>query len=142
MRDFADHLIALETARKSSPTESDALVVCSRLRPHLATLMGTIGFRALLSRALALAVEESPSLRTLRIKVDGSFEESQEPGAAGEGGAEKRSEGGVVLVAHLLGLLVTFIGEDLTLRLVREIWPKASLDGSGSDKGSKNAAPK
>jgi hypothetical protein len=142
MRDFADHLIALETARKSSPSERDALLVCARLRPHLATLMGTIGFRALLSRALALAVEESPSLRTLRIDADGSIEESPEPGAAGEGGSQKKSEGGVMLVAHLLGLLVTFIGEDLTLRLVREIWPKASLGASGTDKGSRNAAPK
>ncbi len=33
-------------------------------------------------------------------------------------------EGGVVLVAHLLGLLVAFIGEGLTLHLMREIWPK------------------
>jgi hypothetical protein len=45
----------------------------------------------------------------------------------------------VVLVAQLLGLLVTFIGEDLTLGLVREIWPKLSLDKSGFGKGSKNA---
>jgi hypothetical protein len=28
----------------------------------------------------------------------------------------------------LLGLLVAFIGEDLTLRLVREVWSKLSLD--------------
>jgi hypothetical protein len=56
MRNFAEHLIALETARKSSPTEvAGALLVCERLRPQLATLMGTMGVRALLSRALALA---------------------------------------------------------------------------------------
>jgi hypothetical protein len=28
----------------------------------------------------------------------------------------------------LLGLLVAFIGEDLTLRLVREVWSKLPLD--------------
>ncbi len=37
-------------------------------------------------------------------------------------------EAAVAITAHLLGLLVTFIGEPLTLRLVREAWPDASLD--------------
>ena len=32
-----------------------------------------------------------------------------------------------MVVAHLLGLLVTFIGEPLTLRLVRDAWPDASV---------------
>ena len=31
--------------------------------------------------------------------------------------------GAVVLVAHLLSLLVAFIGEALTLQLLVEIWP-------------------
>ncbi len=31
-------------------------------------------------------------------------------------------------MVHLLGLLVTFIGEPLTLALVREAWPDISLD--------------
>jgi len=34
----------------------------------------------------------------------------------------------VTLLAQLLGLLVTFIGEALTVRLVREVWPKVPLD--------------
>ena len=34
------------------------------------------------------------------------------------------TNGRVVLLAHLLGLLVAFIGEDLTQRLLREAWPK------------------
>jgi hypothetical protein len=33
-----------------------------------------------------------------------------------------------VLLAQLLGLLVAFIGKNLTLRLVGEVWPKAALD--------------
>jgi hypothetical protein len=35
---------------------------------------------------------------------------------------------GVVLVAQLLGLLVAFIGDNLTLRLVRDVWPTVSLE--------------
>jgi hypothetical protein len=38
----------------------------------------------------------------------------------------------------LLGLLVAFIGEDLTLRLVREVWPKLSLNNLDFGKGYKN----
>lgn len=37
-------------------------------------------------------------------------------------------EAEVVLVAHLLGLLIAFIGGNLTWRLVCEVWPNLSLD--------------
>ena len=137
MREFAKRLIAHESATKSGRTElTAALLVCDRLRPHLATLMGNIGFKALLSRALALAAAEIPSLLTLHINADGSFERAEGVGV------DRTPEGGVVLVAQLLGLLATFIGEDLTLRLVREVWPKAPFDKSDLGKGSKNAEPK
>jgi hypothetical protein len=39
-------------------------------------------------------------------------------------------EAAVGIIAHLLGLLETFIGEPLTLRLVREAWPDVSLGES------------
>ncbi len=137
MREFAKRLIAHESATKPGPTElTAALLVCNRLRPHLATLMGNIGFKALLSRALALAAAKSrrsspcTSMPTAHSSASGRSRRGQPP------------EGGVVLVAQLLGLLVTFIGEDLTLRTVREVWPKAPFDKSDPGKGRKNASPK
>jgi hypothetical protein len=54
-------------------------------------------------------------------------------------GPGKFLEGRIVLLAQLLGLLVAFIGEHLTVRLVSEIWPKFSL--SDLDKGEKNEKP-
>jgi hypothetical protein len=51
---------------------------------------------------------------------------------------DKIFEGRVVLLAQLLGLLVAFIGEDLTLRLVREVWPKLPLNNLDFGKGDKN----
>jgi predicted transglutaminase-like cysteine proteinase len=45
-----------------------------------------------------------------------------------------------LLLAQLLGLLVAFIGEDLTLRLVREVWPKLSLNDLDLGTGDKNEA--
>jgi hypothetical protein len=142
MRDFADRLIAYETrGNKSSETKTPAAcLVGEKLRPHLATLMGNVGFRALLSRALALANAEVPWLRAVRVKADGSFEELDELGAQVD--PDEIFEGRVVLLAELLGLLVTFIGEDLTLRLVREVWPKLSLNNFDFGKGDKNEKPK
>jgi len=83
MRDFAERLIAYETRenRSSETNTPAACLVGEKLRPHLATLMGNVGFRALLSRALALANAEVPWLRAVRVKADGSFEGLDELGA-------------------------------------------------------------
>jgi hypothetical protein len=142
MRDFAERLIAYETrGNKSSETKAPAaLLVSEKLRPHLASLMGKVGFRELLSRALALANAEVPWLRAMHVKADGSFEGLDKLAAHVD--PDEISEGRVVLLAQLLGLLVTFIGEDLTLRLVREVWPKLSLNNLDFGKGDKNEKPK
>jgi hypothetical protein len=142
MRDFAKRLIAYETREnKSFETKTPAAcLVGEKLRPHLATLMGNVGFRALLSRALALANAEVPWLRAVHVNADGSFEGLDELGAQVE--PDKIFEGCVVLLAQLLGLLVAFIGEDLTLRLVREVWPPLSLNNFDFGKGYKNEKAK
>ena len=88
--------------------------------------MGNVGFRALLSRALALANADVPWLRAVHVKADGSLEGLDELGAQVD--PDEIFQGCVVLLAQLLGLLVAFIGEDLTLRLVRDVWPKLSLN--------------
>ena len=132
MRDLAERLIAHETrANKSSGTRIPAAFpVGEKLRPKLATLIGDTGFRALLSRALARARAEVPSLRAVQVEGDGSlgglteFDAQADPAEA--------AEGRVVLLAQLLGMLVAFIGEDLTLRLVRDVWPKFSLNSLDS----------
>ena len=128
VRDLAERLIAYEAAgnKSSGKTTPAAVPVCEKLRPHLATLMGQTGFRALLARALARAEREVPSLRAVQVKADGSLEGSDE--LEGQVDPEEIFEGGVVLLAQMLGLLVAFIGEKLTLRLVREIWPKLLLN--------------
>lgn len=51
------------------------------------------------------------------MAADGSFE-----------GLEQGSDDAVLaVIAQFLGLLVTFVGEPLTLRLVRDAWPEASV---------------
>ena len=140
MRDFAERLIAYETrGNKSSETKPPAtFLVIEKLRPQLATYMGNTGCRALLSRALALANAEVPWLRAVHVKSDCSLEGLAEMEAQVD--PEEFAEGRVVLLAQLFGLLVAFIGENLTLRMVREVWPKLSLNDLdfGSIKGVKN----
>ena len=137
MRDFAARLIADETKGKKSSavTPPGSFPVVEKLRPHLATLMGNAGFRALLSRALALATAEVPWLRRVQVKADGSLVGWDDPAA--QLSPKEILAGRVVLLAQLLGLLVAFIGENLTVRLVREVWPKLSLKNSDVSNGAK-----
>jgi hypothetical protein len=129
IRDFARRLVAHEAARAEPPVASgsEAVRVCEKLRLPLSKLAGVAGFRSLMSRAMAMAKNEVPSLAAVHVGADGSLEgldppvHDQDTGAGGHAG--------VVVVAQLLGLLVTFIGEPLTLRLVRDAWPNASVGG-------------
>src|ERR1022692_3070860 len=106
MRDLAERLIAYETkGNKSSGTKTAGLfLVGEKLRLHLTALMGNVGYRALLSRALALANAEVPWLHAVHIKADGSFEGLDELGAQVD--PDEIFKGRVVLLAQLLGLLV------------------------------------
>ena len=126
MRDFADQLIAYETARTRSGTKIPvAFHICEKMRPHLAALMGSTGFSALLSRALAVAAAETPRLRAVRVGADGTLAGMDAPAAGGEP-ADLAAEG-ADLLAQLLGLLEGFIGGNQTLRILREVWPKLTL---------------
>ncbi len=124
LKQFARRLLSLEmeSSKPADVKNSAAFHVCEKLRVPLAKFMGTGGFRALLSRALALAGAEVLWLRTLQIKADGSFEGLDELEEKFKANAV--AEGEVVLVARLLELLITFIGPELTLRVVRDIWPE------------------
>jgi hypothetical protein len=128
MRHFAKRLTAYERRQKtpSETTTPPAFQVCEKLRVHLAIFMGSTGFRELLSCALPRANAEVPWLRTVHVRADGSLEGLEELNA--QCNPDELFEGGVVLVAQLLGLLTAFIGQTLTLRFVREVWPEVPLD--------------
>jgi hypothetical protein len=128
VRAHAGRLIAVEAARadpRVAPAGA-AVRVCEKLRLPLSRLAGVAGFRSLLSRALAMAKAEVPSLGAMQVQADGSF--ARLDGEGQDQDAVLAGEGGVAVVAHLLDLLVTFIGEPLTLRLVRDAWPDEPVD--------------
>ena len=95
-----------------------------------APLIGQVGVDALTGRTLYLAQRKYPWLVHTREPEQwkGPFAqivfclERQDPAVA--------TEAAGALFATLTGLLVTFIGEPLTARLLRKAWPDAFSDAS------------
>jgi hypothetical protein len=134
LRTAAERLLALDAAGKNAAAKLPAIArVSERFRLALSSLLGAAGFRALLARAVTLAKAEAPELKAVQVQADGSMEGLDLLGR--HDGKRRFSDGEVVLVAHILGLLVTFVGEALMLRVVNDAWPKAMLDDLDFAKG-------
>ena len=125
-RYLAQRLLNYEAVegKNSETRESAAFRVCAKLREPLITLAGVAGFRSLLSRALTLAKAEAPSLSGVQIAEDGSLQGLDE--LKPEIDTDQTMERGAILIAQLIGLLLTFIGEGVTLRMVQGVWPQAA----------------
>jgi hypothetical protein len=127
-------------AQHVGPAASAEEVAVAARRAHDALvrvsipLIGQIGVDALIGRALHLAQREYPWLGGTpesRGSNDGPFTEviarlaHQEPVVATEGAA--------AVFATYAELLVTFIGESVTTRLLRQAWPEAFSDTSAEE---------
>jgi hypothetical protein len=120
-RDLARNLVACETGASTTSLQTEAATVrvYERLRRQLGAPVGVEGFQALASRALALAKSESPRLNAVRVTANG--------GLRGLGEVESQTdpnedgEAGIILIAQLLGLFLTFLGEATTLRLIEDL---------------------
>jgi hypothetical protein len=120
---WARHLLAYQSAPvgDSMQTETATFLVYEKLRQQLRTPIGTSGFQALASRALTLARSEAPSLNSVQITAEGCLRglgELEEPINLDQCG-----EAGVIFIAHLLGLFLTFLGAATTQRLVQDVFP-------------------
>lgn len=131
IRDFARRMVASETAPDEAAAAGGAAGrVCEKLRAKLSNVVGVAGFRSLLMRAVALAKGDVPSLAAVRVLADGTLEGLDDLSSGQESGAVDPP--GVVVVAQLLELLVTFIGESLTWGLVRDTLPGMPVPNSDS----------
>ena len=137
MRDLAQRLLRYEAdaGNPSEPVGSATLRVYQKLRQSLGELTGTAGFHSLASRALTLARSEAPNLSAVHLGADGNLEGMRaiEPSIKAE--QDRVHEGGVIFISRLLGLLLIFLGEALTLSLLRDAWPGAALDNRKSGNG-------
>ena len=95
------------------------------LRIYLCKIIGTSGFHALFSRALQQATKHAPEIEALRLQPDGTLD------GLGDLVLDDAHDAEAVLLAELLELLVTFIGEALTIRLLSDLWPDVSADIAG-----------
>ena len=127
IRDLARRLLAVEAANQSASDADvhEAVRVCEKLRISLAQFAGPAGYTSLLRRALALARAEVPALQTVKVGADGSLEGLDQLATDARNGGPNAA---AAITTYLLALLVTFIGEHLTLRLVRNTWPGELLD--------------
>jgi hypothetical protein len=118
-RDFARSLVASEAEASTTDlqTQPATVRVYERLRRQLGSPVGVDGFHALASRALALAKAESPAFNAVQIAANGSLRGLCEA----ESHTDADKDGGVILIAQLLGLFLTFLGEATTLRLIEDL---------------------
>ena len=140
-RELARWLLAREMGGRDEMTDliAAADTACRKLSRRVARLVTFVACQALLARALHLA------------RRDFSFLEGVRPGPAPdvclEGLAERvrgvepaqAREGLATVLANMLGLLATFVGDEITVRLVRDTWPDARP--GGADTGPASTGP-
>jgi hypothetical protein len=143
-RDLAQRLLTYEASagKTSEPMEFTTLRVYEKLRQSLSAFAGVAAFESLAFRALTQAKSDAPSLWAVQVAGDGSLKGLDEfkpqidmdKDLSGEFPA---GDGGIVLIARLLSLLLIFLGEGLTLSLLRNAWPGEAFDDRNSIHGRK-----
>jgi len=124
IRDLLRRLRAVSKTA-ADPHAHGAAGIIEQLRISLTRFAGAEGFASLLRRALTLASVDVASLHSVKVSADGRLEGIEQLAA-------ETGEPVLAVATHLLELLVTFIGEPLTLRLAREAWADTSLDADNS----------
>jgi len=136
INDWARKLIASETDPGSANAQTGlaTLRVYEMLRLQFRAPVGVDAFQALASRALSVAKSQSPGLSAVSVAADGGLRglgEVEAPLNVGEDG-----EVGVILIAQVLRLFLTLLGEAATIRLIEDAPPgveaRAKLDTAGT----------
>jgi hypothetical protein len=133
---LARRLVQHEAERVGSPHDLAAGLqsTCDALYGRLSPLISALGFQTLFAQAITLAAREFQPLATLSVTAADSHcvlsgLAHPEDARATDDGAD---EALVAVLAHFLALLVLFIGEDLGLRTIRDVWPHVPLERSSS----------
>jgi len=115
----------VDTTGSASPDRAQLAsafdVLCGRLHRQLKPLFGTRAVTALFVRAVHLAAADHPWLRDV-LPTDQDPCASDRIPLAGDPAIETVEEGLAAVLAHNIGLLNTFVGEDMVLPLVQQAW--------------------
>ncbi len=119
---FVRAVVRAEIARGGDARDLDvAGRILNRLREDLGKLLGPAGIDVLLSRSLVLARRVHPVLAGVTTGPGGTLEGLGD--VARDGAAIQ--EAVTAILSHFVELLVLLIGEELAMRLVRDVWPAA-----------------
>lgn len=110
-----------DPANPVAPTQQ----VLRGLSPGATAILTAPGYRALLARALHLTKDRFPFLQGVELSNSDTYIEAR--GLARENPIEVSL---AEFVGHVIALLATFIGDDLTNKLIRGAWPEAPLGHS------------
>jgi len=117
---FVGAVVRAEFARAGDAHDADvAQRIMVRLHGALGKLIGPAGFDVLVARSLVVARRAHPVLVGIMAGPGGTFIGFDK----GERDRVALQEGAMAIVAHFIELLVVLIGEDLTMRLLRDVWP-------------------
>jgi hypothetical protein len=131
-RNIAGWLLAEELSAATGEALTDALAdaverACQKLRRPLARLVTEMGYQALLRRALHLAARDFPLLNSVRAGgPDAPCLDGLPSSMGGVDPAIVRAAA-TAIIANLIALLATFIGEDIAFRVLRDSWPDVDL---------------
>ncbi len=127
--ELAREIVRYESGGSSDPEVVAAAVeaICRKLKVDLTDVLGSAGVTALLARALNLATREHRILIEVTSNAEPPACYSGLARALGAGSSEAAAAAAAV-VAHLFGLLVTLLGEELGTQPIRKIWPHVASD--------------
>jgi hypothetical protein len=124
--EVADRIFSHTAQSSANAEESGAALraVCTELDRGLSSVVGEMGFQAMFTRSVRKATAAFPALRHLDVSDRVSVLNELLPLLLREDASVTRAVG-VAVVASLLELLSTLIGDDLAFRLFRDTFPEA-----------------
>lgn len=122
MRDVAQKLVSAQERRAR---DDNSLLLNDQLGSSLVRFAGVDGFASLLRRAIVLSSTTIPALRHAKVGAAGQLEGLDRTFTQDQALSREAS---IVVTFHLLELLVSFIGESLTRRLVEDACREPSPD--------------
>lgn len=124
-RQLATWVLLHEAGEHDDSAADAALRAWDKLSRRLARIFTVSGCDALATRAVYLAQSEFPALAAAiggpNLGLDGL------PRALAETEPPEAFAAAASVFAAMVALLVTFIGEELALRAIRDVWPGAPL---------------
>jgi hypothetical protein len=128
--DFAGRLLQHEIKKEGGALDPAGgfQCVCRGLHRRLAPLISSTGFHTLLTRARQLAARDFGMLTAVLVSTDECCVVSGLPEPSNARNPEEIEDAFAAIVSQFIALLIAFIGENLALGAVREIWPEVPFD--------------